>query len=222
MICMSVESTVTPDNSFSSSHALAKDAGPRFPQEVCDIIIDHLHGEQTALRQCSLVCTSWMASSSLHLFERLSWPPARLHTRAWPRPRVKTCVSLPFAALLGSLQSSTRLTVSVRFLLLSSYQSDIMFHEEGEPLSFAVLQAIIMLLPRLRKLDVSDVGWSLDITAVDIGPRFSTINMLILDTAKAADTRVASLLRLFQHIKRLVIVTLPFSTFFRSRSVTIP
>ena len=46
-----------------------------FPQEIFDAIIDHLHDDLDALRQCSFVCKSWLPSASLHLFSSLTCPP---------------------------------------------------------------------------------------------------------------------------------------------------
>ena len=45
------------------------------PQELADDIIDHLHDDKQSLRSCSLVCRSWLPSSSVHLFRRMRWPP---------------------------------------------------------------------------------------------------------------------------------------------------
>ncbi|KAI0075864.1 hypothetical protein K474DRAFT_1599105, partial [Panus rudis PR-1116 ss-1] len=41
----------------------------RFSQELVDICIDYLHDDQRALRTCSLVCRSWLASARHHLLE---------------------------------------------------------------------------------------------------------------------------------------------------------
>jgi hypothetical protein len=45
------------------------------PQELFDIIIDGLNGSLWALRNCSLVCRSWVHSSRRHLFRRIALVP---------------------------------------------------------------------------------------------------------------------------------------------------
>lgn len=60
-----------------------------FPQELFDQVIDHLHDDKDALRQCSLVSRNWLPSSSFHLFERVSYPPCH---HAWDETfRHETC-----------------------------------------------------------------------------------------------------------------------------------
>lgn len=46
-----------------------------FPQEICNMVIDHLHDDPDSLRRCSLVCRAWVPSSSLHLFRCVVLPP---------------------------------------------------------------------------------------------------------------------------------------------------
>jgi hypothetical protein len=42
-----------------------------FPQEVCDIIIDHCHDDKAALVVCGLVCRAWVPASRYHLFNEV-------------------------------------------------------------------------------------------------------------------------------------------------------
>ncbi|EKM54075.1 uncharacterized protein PHACADRAFT_96476 [Phanerochaete carnosa HHB-10118-sp] len=61
---------------------------PRFPQELCDLVIDHLHDEPAALKACSLVCRAWFPSTDLYLFSTLVFPPC---PDLWnPRKRLQT------------------------------------------------------------------------------------------------------------------------------------
>lgn len=65
------------------------------PPEVRDYIIDVLHDDKSALRQCSLVCRGWIPSSSYHLFKILWWPPC-YHAwcgRNWSREQCR-CATL--------------------------------------------------------------------------------------------------------------------------------
>ena len=43
----------------------------RFPQEIYDMIIDHLHDDKRALSTCSMVCRAWTSPSRYHLFQSL-------------------------------------------------------------------------------------------------------------------------------------------------------
>lgn len=45
---------------------------PNLPAELQDAIIDHLHDDKPSLANCSLVCSNWLHSSRLHLFEKLA------------------------------------------------------------------------------------------------------------------------------------------------------
>jgi hypothetical protein len=45
------------------------------PAEIIDIIIDHLHGDASALKACALVCKSWLYSSCFHLYSSLELRP---------------------------------------------------------------------------------------------------------------------------------------------------
>ena len=40
----------------------------RLPQEICDLIIDHLYDDKSSLRCCSLVSRGWVHRSQAHLF----------------------------------------------------------------------------------------------------------------------------------------------------------
>jgi hypothetical protein len=42
------------------------------PQELVDMVIDHLHGDRRALSACSLVCRSWLPSSRFHKFASIT------------------------------------------------------------------------------------------------------------------------------------------------------
>lgn len=44
---------------------------PRFPPELCDLIIDFLYNSSYTLRACALVCRSWLPTSRSHLFSKV-------------------------------------------------------------------------------------------------------------------------------------------------------
>ena len=52
----------------------------RLPQEICDLIIDHLYDDKSSLRCCSLVSRGWVYRSQAHLFY-----PLILWGRLWQR-----------------------------------------------------------------------------------------------------------------------------------------
>ncbi len=43
----------------------------RYPQELIDNIIDHLHNDNISLLNCALVCRAWLSTSRLHLFAKI-------------------------------------------------------------------------------------------------------------------------------------------------------
>lgn len=45
------------------------------PVEICEMIIDHLRDEKAALRNCSLVCKTWLPSARFHIFQKLELAP---------------------------------------------------------------------------------------------------------------------------------------------------
>ena len=49
----------------------------RFPPEIFDLIIDHLHGDRNTLKQCSLVSKSWVPRTQKHLFSEVRFGSCR-------------------------------------------------------------------------------------------------------------------------------------------------
>jgi len=45
---------------------------PQLPQELVDHIIDHLHDDPVTLNSCALVCHTWLPTSRLHIFSKIS------------------------------------------------------------------------------------------------------------------------------------------------------
>ncbi|KAH9924700.1 uncharacterized protein B0H18DRAFT_399484 [Fomitopsis serialis] len=46
----------------------------RVPSEICDMIIDYLHGSTETLSTCALVCKAWLPAARMHRFETLHIP----------------------------------------------------------------------------------------------------------------------------------------------------
>ncbi|KAG5640545.1 hypothetical protein DXG03_008125, partial [Asterophora parasitica] len=114
---------------------------PHLPQELVDHIIDHLYDDALTLNSCSLVSPSWLATSRLHLFSKISLKvtPAvapselcrRLLRLLTTSPSIKSCIrelevvegsplggeAVP-QAVLGGTRSSTWVTTERTFPLL--------------------------------------------------------------------------------------------------------
>jgi len=60
--------------------ASATSPSPRLYPELCDIVIDNLHDDKTALAMCAMVCRSWVPASRAHQFRTLSLDHCRDHT----------------------------------------------------------------------------------------------------------------------------------------------
>ncbi|KZT06996.1 uncharacterized protein LAESUDRAFT_631847, partial [Laetiporus sulphureus 93-53] len=41
------------------------------PQEIHDMILDHLHADFFTLKVCSFVCRTWLLTTRLHLFHSI-------------------------------------------------------------------------------------------------------------------------------------------------------
>ena len=58
------------------------------PPEILDVVVDHLHDEQTALRACCLVSKSWVPRSRTHLFAHIELADGSVQSwlKAFPDP----------------------------------------------------------------------------------------------------------------------------------------
>ena len=62
-----------------------------FSQEIFEKFIDNLHDDKKALKQCALVCRSWVPRSRYHLFASITVSPP-----------TSTLAKLPFSDLVAS------------------------------------------------------------------------------------------------------------------------
>ncbi|KZP18206.1 hypothetical protein FIBSPDRAFT_956575 [Athelia psychrophila] len=67
----------------------------RFPPEIVDAIIDHLHADRLYLANCSLVCRAWVAASRYHLIDTL-WLRADTALRRFPVLQSPLCTLWPY------------------------------------------------------------------------------------------------------------------------------
>ena len=92
----------------------------KVPQDVVDVVIDHLHADMKTLKTCSLVCNGWVPSSSWHLFSAFSWPPCTSRFGS-----LATCPKTPtgeLRELVRILSSSNRLCTYIRRLRLGTHK----------------------------------------------------------------------------------------------------
>ncbi|GJE96751.1 hypothetical protein PsYK624_129570 [Phanerochaete sordida] len=140
---------------------------PVFPPELFDSVIDHLHDDKAALRQCTLICREWLPASTFHLFSTLSWPPCH---HMWyariPRtsPMRKFChcgeAQAGFDRCLSLLSTTPRIAAAVQCLKLNSSRS--VHHIDGstrftdEAISRSTLLAILDCLSHLRTVELTN------------------------------------------------------------------
>ena len=131
--------------------------------------IDHLHDDKEALMQCSLVCRDWVPSSSLHLFNRMRWPPCSKKQKAC---RGTLDGDECFASCLDLLSSSPRLRSAIRILQLSCHKCAIQrdTSRRSAPLPFSVLFNIIESLPSLRTLELHECRLQPEMPSADFSP----------------------------------------------------
>ena len=142
---------------------------PHIPQEIVDYIIDYLRGDNRSLYQCSLVCSAWLSSSSLHLFEQLTWPPC-FHmwdfSRYTPDPS-PPCMCNTFnhaeiwQQLLQFCRSASRVQFNVRRLDMCFRRHDSQTSSESAfpmsyPVSVSEMQDILESFPALQELHLVD------------------------------------------------------------------
>jgi len=53
------------------------------PQEILDLIVDHLHDEQATLKTCCVVSKSWVPHVRKHLFARVEFHSSESHVKLW-------------------------------------------------------------------------------------------------------------------------------------------
>ncbi|EKM48440.1 uncharacterized protein PHACADRAFT_266362 [Phanerochaete carnosa HHB-10118-sp] len=205
----------------------------RLPQELFDIIIDNLHSDKDTLKECSLVCRSWVPSSSFHLLRRVAWPLLH-HTRhTHDDPNVShqdhQSLSSPdpidtsFRTCLSILKSSARLQSYVREFALTSHRpqcSTITGRGKWEKLDVSTIAAILDLLPYLRCLFLercalrsvassrsAEPSQSMPLLH---GPRRDLEELSLCELTRGSTVEpLDDLLSFFQHIGKLTVDRIP-------------
>lgn len=190
-------------------------AAAAFPQELVDVIIDHLHDDLPTLKKCSLICKAWEPTSTLHLFSSWSWPPC-YHIwgeYAYQRETVPMICScghqneISLARCFELLSSSARICGAVRRLRIWSDEPH-PTQSSLAPNSRRVLLQIMELLPSLRVLKCQQLRVMR--SAKDVVSRWETGKRSIAElhnNERYKDSlSTASLLALFHTIDKLAVI----------------
>ena len=124
------------------------------PQELVDHIIDHLHDDPLALRNCARVCRGWLPTSRLHFFAKISLKATSAHNG--PAVPQKRCKQL-YAVLI----QSPEIIYNIRELEICE-GSPLHHHDHHPELSSTTwittertLTALFKMLTHLQRLDFS-------------------------------------------------------------------
>ncbi|GJE99487.1 hypothetical protein PsYK624_157510 [Phanerochaete sordida] len=136
----------------------------RLPQELVDKVIDELHDDHVALKQCSLVAKNWEPASSPLLLRRVLWPPCAKKIDVCLDPSADAS-SLPckyaspshnsFALCLEILSSSPRLQRFVRQLVCMPPNEKHGLKDDAQgALELGTFVKIVEYLPHLETVDL--------------------------------------------------------------------
>ena len=127
------------------------------PQELVDHIIDHLHDDPLALKNCARVCRAWLPTSRLHFFAKISLKATSPHNGpAVPQERCKK--------LHAVLTQSPEIIYNIRELEICE-GSPHHHHDHHPELSSTTwittertLTALFKMLTHLQRLDFSSTS----------------------------------------------------------------
>ena len=186
------------------------------PPELTDYILDFLYDDKPSLADCSLVCRSWLSTSSRYLFSDL-----RLgHRELGP--------DVPFdwfERFLIDIQASPRIRRHVQSITFHSHSSDARLG-----CSLRVLQHIIASFSQLESLEMSYLNISSDVSpyALSLPPittqlrlrtivirnvlDFITYRGMVTEAGTVESTGLAEFLDVFQEVGELSMdnAALPF------------
>ena len=114
----------TVDRRQNGSHVLLAETAmpspwPYLPLETLDYIVDLLHDESPALKECCLVSKSWIPRTRRHLFAHIRFYSAdnlKSWKKTFPDPTIIStpCLLVPFCKSAPTLKSPARLLCSSR------------------------------------------------------------------------------------------------------------
>ena len=170
----------------------------KFPQELIDYVLDFLHNDKASLAACSLVCASFLPTSSFHLFADFT---IRLRYPFSDDPEPVHCSEM--ASFFRLLSHSTRITTNVKDLTIEC--RDIV--SPARPFDVQILRRTIQLLPKLESLFIHGLSlYHIDPEGDDItlSPCMPTLKRLEIEWSRLSYDSLSILLSTFSHIEELV------------------
>lgn len=161
------------------------------PQELLDVIIDHLYDDNTALRRCTLVSRSWLQASRYHLYRTL-----RISDEYWHHN---------FVAFDNFLRNdaSPGFCAEVRSLTMRGDEGSYDFPQRTL-LSRDLLMSILGRLPHLSVLIICDIRLQ-EAQLPSLSPRFSLEKLVLSSVGSSRDSprNIVQLLSMFTDIGTL-------------------
>ena len=156
---------------------------PRIPQEVVDLVLDHLHDNKVVLHICSLVSRAWARSTARHLFGLIRWPRCR---HWWADQGIQhiicRCEEPGMDGLYAFLKDSVRIRDSLLDLRISFKRVELQSGRTSASvmaLRINELFTILEAVPQLRRLELDSF---IDIqSSIPGGPRFFRLSNRTLD-----------------------------------------
>jgi len=125
------------------------------PPELVDSIIDYLHDDSVALKNCSLVCHSWIPSSRYHLFRQVSLDFIRFTDRVqilqYDHYAHRKCLILH-----QCLENSPYVASYIRRLII---RPGALFNSGGLEKTTRAVSAVLRKLTNLKRLDLVLASW---------------------------------------------------------------
>ncbi|KAI0784640.1 hypothetical protein C8Q75DRAFT_376241 [Abortiporus biennis] len=136
---------------------------PRFPQEVIDMIIDHLYLDRATLSACSTTCHSFLSPARFHLFEtinldlRTTW---RYKASFTNDPQDNSAVGM-LRSFVQFLENTPSISTYIQTLVIygdrcTSYSYSVA-RQELFTLTLQILYMVIGKLPTLKALSLRRV-----------------------------------------------------------------
>ncbi|CAL1709862.1 unnamed protein product [Somion occarium] len=177
----------------------ASASSPVLPQELIDEILGHLWNDIPSLHSCTLVHSSWLPTSRLHLFHTLNVTcEVKTHSPAFQN----LMASLRF----GDLSDKCHLIFE---LCLRGSDTSSSSERQG-PLFISTLAMIITQIPNLRRLELRNLHIAVDVTpenfrraACDSVESLVMISVMIISTGDSSGNRLGRLYALFPRIQEL-------------------
>jgi len=169
--CRSADTNDQRQSGLNSILTQATLMNPYLPPEILDYIVDLLHGEPEALKECCLVSTSWVSRTRKHLFAHIrfrsaddlrSWkktfqdvansPARHTHTLSVGRPRHVVAADAEEGGWIQAFSGVASLDVDSNHFLEASEVSLTPFHRFSPTLKSLHIRPIRLPYPQLFDL----------------------------------------------------------------------